>query len=144
MNYNVYFTDNLLGNTWVPFNNGLPNVRINELEINTADNKINAATYGRGLWRSNTYSSVLGVDDIDFKAFTIYPNPSENLVNLKWNSSDDVERKLFNTLGKLMYYNRDLNLQNGLEIDLSPYKSGLYFVKLNSNKGQIIKKLIVN
>ena len=43
-----------------------------------------------------------------------------------------------------MYYNKDLNLQNGLEIDLSPYKSGLYFVKLNSNKGQIIKKLIVN
>ena len=34
MNYGIYYTDNTLGNTWTTFNNGLPNVRINELEIN--------------------------------------------------------------------------------------------------------------
>ncbi|WP_338732070.1 T9SS type A sorting domain-containing protein [Mangrovimonas cancribranchiae] len=38
---------------WEPFNIGLPTVSITDLEINTNDNKITAATYGRGIWQSN-------------------------------------------------------------------------------------------
>ena len=85
MNYGVYYTDNDLGNTWTPFNNGLPNVRINELEINAADGKLYAATYGRGLWRSSLYDETLSVNDLAIENLTLYPNPTTNEVNLKWN-----------------------------------------------------------
>jgi photosystem II stability/assembly factor-like uncharacterized protein len=45
---------------WIPFVNGLPNVVVTELEIyyddtNPANNKLRAATYGRGLWETSTY-----------------------------------------------------------------------------------------
>ncbi|MDH7913088.1 T9SS type A sorting domain-containing protein [Winogradskyella sp. SYSU M77433] len=143
MNYGIYYTDNDLGNTWTAFNNGLPNVRINELEINTADDKIYAATYGRGLWRSNVYDESLSVTNFEFEDFAMFPNPTSGEVNLKWDSSEDVSVRIFNSLGKIVFYAKGLNLQNGQEIDVSSFNSGVYFVKLNSSKGEITKKLIL-
>ncbi|WP_422107803.1 VPS10 domain-containing protein [Winogradskyella sp.] len=144
MNYGVYYTDNDLGNTWIPFNNGLPNVRINELEINTVDNKIYAGTYGRGLWRSDVYEQALSVNDFEFNALTMYPNPATNEVNLKWDKSDDVSIRIYDAQGKIVFYGKKVNLFDGLKVDMSSFTSGLYFVKLNSNKGEITKKLILN
>ncbi len=37
---------------WDLFNTGLPNSPVRDLEINVADQKITAATYGRGIWQS--------------------------------------------------------------------------------------------
>jgi len=45
----VYYKP-LEGNTWTLYNNGLPNVAIEELEINHGANTLKAATWGRGLW----------------------------------------------------------------------------------------------
>lgn len=47
---------------WVYYNTGLPNVKVDELEIfydkqNPANSKLRAATYGRGLWESDMESS---------------------------------------------------------------------------------------
>jgi PKD repeat protein len=47
---------------WVMFSNGLPNVVVTELEIyyntNIANSRIRAATFGRGLWQSDLFSTV--------------------------------------------------------------------------------------
>ena len=55
----VYYKDNTM-TEWVPFNNGLPNVIVNELEIHYSEGTISAATYGRGVWESplNTISNI--------------------------------------------------------------------------------------
>lgn len=45
----VYYKP-LNGNTWTLYNDGLPNVSIQELEINYGANMLKAATWGRGLW----------------------------------------------------------------------------------------------
>ena len=46
----VFTSDSTL-NDWNQFNNNsLPNVIVNELEIQYQSNKLFAATYGRGLW----------------------------------------------------------------------------------------------
>lgn len=42
---------------WIPYNTGLPNVVVTELEISYINNKIWAATFGRGLWSSDLYST---------------------------------------------------------------------------------------
>lgn len=143
MNYGVYYTDNGLGNTWVPFNSGLPNVRINELQVNTADNKIYAATYGRGLWRSDLYDETLSIDDFALDDLLMYPNPANEVVKLKWKNSDNVSIRVYDGLGKLIYYDKNVILLNEYDIDLSSFDSGIYFVKLNSLQGEITKKLIL-
>jgi PKD repeat protein len=53
----IYYWNPALVN-WIPFNDGLPNVIVNELEINNEFDIITAATYGRGIWRSNQFSGV--------------------------------------------------------------------------------------
>ena len=143
MNYGVFYTDNTL-TEWEPFNNGLPNVRINELEINKVDNKIYAATYGRGLWRSDVFDASLSVEDFEFSDFTLFPNPAKDEINLKWNKTEDASIRIFDTQGKIMFYGKKVNLYNGLKVDVSSFNSGIYFVKLNSNNGEITKKLILN
>lgn len=40
---------------WLPYMTGLPNVIVNELEMNYATNKLRAATYGRGVWMSDPF-----------------------------------------------------------------------------------------
>lgn len=144
MNYGIYYTDNDLGNTWIPFNNGLPNVRINELEINSADNRLYAATYGRGLWRSNLYDASLSIEEFDTDDFSIYPNPANNEVNIKWTKPEIVTLRIYNSLGKIMFYAKNLEVFNGHKIDVSNFEQGIYFVKLNSDYGEVTKKLILD
>ncbi len=50
----VFYRNNSFVN-WQPFMTGLPNVIVDELEINYSAGKIRAATYGRGLWESDLY-----------------------------------------------------------------------------------------
>ena len=48
----VYYRD-LTTSDWQDYNTGLPNVIVNELEIQYATRKLRAATYGRGVWQSD-------------------------------------------------------------------------------------------
>src|SRR5258706_1053578 len=50
----VFYRDTTLAN-WQPFFDGLPNVIVDELEINYPTGKIRAATYGLGMWESGLY-----------------------------------------------------------------------------------------
>ncbi len=42
---------------WIPFRNGLPTVPVFDIELNETSNVLTVGTYGRGLWRSNLYST---------------------------------------------------------------------------------------
>lgn len=50
----IYFRNDSTAK-WIPFNNGLPNTLINDMEINYSSRKIYAATYGRGVWVSKLF-----------------------------------------------------------------------------------------
>ena len=142
MNYGVYYIDDTTGNSWVPFSNGLPNVIISELEINHVEGKLYAATYGRGLWRTDIYNP-LSVAEFELNSLQLSPNPAKDVVTLSWDKADEVSVRVFNSLGKLLYYSKKETLLNPKDLDISGYASGLYFVKINNSKGEITKKLIV-
>lgn len=55
----VYYRDDDLGD-WIPYMNGMPATMVFDLEINETYNQITAGTYGRGFWRSNTYTGCSG------------------------------------------------------------------------------------
>lgn len=52
----VYYKEASM-NTWMFYNNGLPNVVIDELEIYYPSQKLRAATYGRSVWETGLYSN---------------------------------------------------------------------------------------
>lgn len=65
-----YDDDTLL---WEPFENGLPNVSVTDLEINVFDDKITAATYGRGVWQS-TIPTELALNDVKLISIAGFSN----------------------------------------------------------------------
>jgi hypothetical protein len=52
MDVGVYFRD-ATSEDWEPFFEDLPNVQVNDLDINYCAGKVRAGTYGRGLWESD-------------------------------------------------------------------------------------------
>jgi hypothetical protein len=142
LNYGIYYIDNTF-TEWQPFSNNLPNVIVNELEINEVNNKIYAGTYGRGLWASSTFDPTLSNKEFELDAISIFPNPASSEINLKWNKSNDVNIKVFNSLGKLLYSEFNQNLSNGFKIDTNNYSTGLYFVRVNNSNGVLTKKIVI-
>jgi photosystem II stability/assembly factor-like uncharacterized protein len=142
MNYGAYY---LRANetTWTTYNSDLPNVQINELEVNSADNKLYAATYGRGLLSVNLYDPTnLELDEFDASDLEVSPNPSTGLFKLDWKLNKLVTIKIYDTLGKLVFYEKNRDLSQNPEIKLQAPK-GLYFLKVNTTNREITKKLIV-
>ena len=142
MNYGVYYLrDKDL--SWSSYDVNLPNVQVNELEINTADSHLYAATYGRGLWRVDLFSpSSLGVEELPVFNFKITPNPTTGVFNLNLNSNELVILKIYDTLGKLVFYEKNRDLTQNSQINLALPK-GLYFLKVNIGNNVIAKKLII-
>lgn len=142
MNYGVFYIDNTFSE-WQPFSNNLPNVIISELEINTVENKIYASTYGRGLWRSDLFNDTLSTEDFELNNISMFPNPARDQVSLTWNKAEQVTVRIYNSLGKIMYYTKGQTLLEPHKINTAQYNSGLYYVSVNTVNGVITKKLII-
>lgn len=143
MNYGIYYLENNQ-TTWNPYNTGLPNVQVTELEINTADNKLYAATYGRGLWRVNLFDpEALSTNDSQISDLVLSPNPNTGSFNLDWGQNTLVTIKIYDTLGKLVFYEKNRDLTQNSEINLQ-VQQGLYFLKVNTLNREFTKKLIIN
>jgi PKD repeat protein len=52
----VFYRDSSMAN-WIAYSDGMPNVVVTELEIQTATGKLRASTYGRGLWETDLYTA---------------------------------------------------------------------------------------
>ncbi len=144
MNYGIYYTDDTIADAWLPFNNNLPNVIIYELDINFAENKIYAGTHGRGLWVSNTYDTTLSTKDFGLNEITLYPNSAKDYAYLTWSKGDEVAIRVYNSEGKLLFFDKNKTLLEPYKLDLANYASGLYFIKVNSINGEVTKKLLVD
>jgi len=78
------------------------------------------------------------------KNVRIYPNPIvDRKIRLRITGHQKITAiRVYNILGKELFFGnyRDRSLE---EIDLSGFKSGIYLVKIESNKTSVVKKIIV-
>ncbi|MES2593301.1 MAG: T9SS type A sorting domain-containing protein [Bacteroidota bacterium] len=78
---------------------------------------------------------------------SIYPNPASQLVNLQFNliAAEKVNVKIYNIVGQeLNMFEKELSSgNNSLNINITNYKPGVYFVKSTIKNKVITKKLIV-
>ena len=144
LDYGIYYIDNTF-TEWQPYFNNLPNVIVNELEINYEDGKIYAGTYGRGLWASPKFQPepILNVNNLTNNSFSIFPNPATDEVSLVGNFNNEaVSVRIFNAMGKLMLFQTFENNNNSLKLSTTTLSSGVYFVRVSTTKGILVKKLI--
>lgn len=89
------------------------------------------------------YNSLLHPQNIEnewFSEFSIYPNPCSNKLNININNYDDFEVYIYNSFG-----NEILKLKSifDLNIDLSDYESGIYFLKIKQGNKWFSDKISV-
>lgn len=142
MDYGIFYIDDTLAN-WQPYNTNLPNVIINELEINQVDGNIYAGSYGRGLWASPKFDPVLAVQSfLGENAVALFPNPANDKVTIALTEAVEADIRVFDLSGKLVIYQPDVSIEGRHTLNVSALNQGVYFVRLNTNQGSITKKLL--
>ncbi len=101
----------------------------------------NAVNYGGGL-----LNCVLGLEDIALENIALYPNPASNEVTIAFNNAlpEALRVSVTNSLGQeLQRVNETPNGSNRISLNVSNYKTGLYFITIKSEGISITKKLII-
>ena len=91
---------------------------------------------------ATTTVQVLSTQDFEFgNYFTIYPNPAKNVLNINTKPNIEVHSiTIYNLLGQLVL--AIPNAQNVNIVDVSGLKTGNYFLKITSDKGNSGTKII--
>lgn len=72
----------------------------------------------------------------------IYPNPTSGKFNIEFGNSSSGKVTVFDALGKVVSENNITANSGNLNLNLSDYPAGIYFVKVNAGEEIIMKKLI--
>lgn len=84
----------------------------------------------------------------DLESLNVFPNPSNNISNLKFNlsQSSSVNIELRDLTGKLILQEDYASMSKGnqlIQLNVADLKAGIYFVRLNINNQQITRKISV-
>ncbi|NPD84525.1 T9SS type A sorting domain-containing protein [Lentimicrobium sp. L6] len=84
---------------------------------------------------------LIGLENIDFEQISIYPNPSQNHVQV--NGASDVENYSIKDIsGKTLLQGSNNDQQGKIQIDISSLPNGLYFIIFENNEVISSQKLI--
>ena len=80
-----------------------------------------------------------GLNNYQLENLNIYPNPTLGKLNIS--SADKIKTlSITNIIGEEILFIKDFSSKT---IDLSPYKNGVYFININTDKGTHIEKIII-
>ncbi len=136
-------------NKWIAFNEGMPAVPVNELEVHYGNQKLYAASYGRGLWKGNLFSpsqveNIEAVQNYDF-SISIYPNPITDKVTLDLylRGTQEAFIEIYDSSGRLKYREaKDVNRHLLHAISLNTLAPGTYMLKVVLEDSHITKRII--
>jgi hypothetical protein len=87
---------------------------------------------------------ITGVDENVLIYVAVYPNPSQDVFNISWGGEADASIQVYDLCGKIIVSQREIeSADRTYQVDMSKFEAGVYFVKLNVNDREIVKKLIL-
>ena len=96
-------------------------------------------------WEEDTKirTSYLGLSDININNFSVYPNPSEHIINIKLNGGSIPERYLIFDVNGRVILDKIVSSESDLAINIESIDSGIYFLNIISNGREENVKFIV-
>jgi photosystem II stability/assembly factor-like uncharacterized protein len=147
----VYYTNDTMTG-WLSYNQSLPNVIVSDLEINYGENKLYAATFGRGVWKTDLISdslSNIGLNEPNpFKDATLdlYPNPNsgEFTLSIQEFEGNKLSMEIINVMGETIE-SQELGI-NGSSFEKTfdfNLSNGMYFLKVSSGNSMQTVRFVV-
>ncbi len=85
----------------------------------------------------------LSNQNFDLQNIVLYPNPSEGNFYLSWGDVKPNTIEVFDLTGKIVWSNSNLSqTTTELSIDLSSVQQGVYFIKIATDNGSVVKRII--
>ena len=89
-----------------------------------------------------TYTDTLGLEDDELSSLSVYPNPTEGILNISVNGDNNFTKvAVFNLLGQRVYH-ATFDHGNNESIDISDLNSGVYLMEITTDKGSTIRRII--
>jgi len=106
----------------------------------TINGSVETLTITNSLGNQAIYGNyTLSIQDYLNSVFSIYPNPVNDVLNIKNNEATVINNiKIYNLLGKLVLIRK---ISNG-KIDLSILERGIYILKIETEKGNLTSKIV--
>lgn len=84
---------------------------------------------------------VLNTTEFDSNSISIYPNPTQNILNINSSLEEMNSIELYDLRGRLVNkFNIDYQVQ--AQIDISTLENAMYFIKINTENGSTTKRII--
>jgi len=118
---------------------------------NLACIEVDNATWSTQNWINIDTTTSFSEDCVEFltisenviaKNIAIYPNPTNDFLNIKLDETTIENVKIYDIKGALLYENN--NNINEININLSDFTAGIYFLKINYPYGETTHKIIKN
>ena len=114
------------------------------------DGLLVVATHGNGIYQTNLDSigDVLSIDNLETKInFNVFPNPVGEKLFISVNMRNNVAAEIiiYDEIGREIgeRYHKELSLgKNIIDLDISAYKTGIYFVSLSIEGEMIVKQIV--
>ena len=136
----VFYKDGSMTD-WIPYQTGLPNVVVTDLEISYCDNKLWAGTFGRGLWNTSLYVPLSVSDQEIYNQIIVSPNPNNGLFKINVPNGKTYSLIVYDIQGKKVYEEQSIDTEQK-NIDLTKQNSGVYLLKIDIEGKLFTKKII--
>ncbi len=78
-------------------------------------------------------NAAISVSENEMVSYTVYPNPSNGIVNVNFRNIGNYNIYFYNSQGILIF--KEVNISKSKEINIESLASGIYFLKLVDGKG---------
>ena len=97
-------------------------------------------TYGRGAWDFRI-QNVLSIQTTEPNQISVYPQPSDGLLNVSTDFRHGFEYSVFSLNGQLV--ENGITSSSSTQINLSVNKNGVYLLRLKSGQTEVLRKIII-
>ena len=88
----------------------------------------------------NDWTNVAETEDVNVM---IYPNPAKDVVRLSTDNGQQTTVRIYNVMGMLVGTRLATSATNEIEINVSDYNPGIYFFNIQTENGNVTKKIVV-
>jgi len=108
------------GATWT-LNTTIPYTQVTDLRLRNTDKRLFVFTYGRGSW-TTTLVDPSSVASVSTSNFTVYPNPTSNVISIKTENSKSIKSVIYDQKGAQVL------TSDKKTINLEALKTGIYMI----------------